>query len=86
MSVVGINEVFDDAVRYLKKNYPNVENVSMPYCSLTQDIGSGEKYYRAEVHFKIRGEIGGKTAVLKANSETGKVYWFQEGFTWQYWL
>jgi len=85
--VVGINEVFDNVVKYLKKNYPKVESVTMPYCSLTEDITTKEKYYRAQVRFKIsEQESVDKTAILKANPETGKVYWFQEGFGWAYWV
>ena len=82
---VGINEVFDNVVKYVKRNYPDVENVTMPYCVLTEEIDKKEKYYRAEVHFKISKEALAKTAVLKANAENGKVYWFKEGFTWKFW-
>ncbi len=84
--VVGVNEVFDNVVRYLKMNYPSIENVSMPYCSLYEEIPSHEKYYRGEVHFKLRGEIFEKTAILKASIEDAKVFWFQEGYTWQHWI
>ena len=83
---VGINEVFDNVVRYLKRNYPNVENITMPYCALYEEIGTKEKYYRAEVHFKVGKEIFTKKAILKANTETGKVYWFKEGSTWTHWI
>ena len=81
----GINEVLDNVVRYLKRTYPNVANVSMPYCVLTQDLTTKERYYRAEVHFRVGKEIFEKTAILKANAENGKVYWFQEGYTWKFW-
>lgn len=83
---VGINEVFDNVVKYLKRNYPKVKDISMPYCVLTTDSDGTEEYYRAEVHFQIGGAIYTKTAILKASAETGKVYWFQEGFTWKFWI
>lgn len=83
--VAGINDVFDNVVKYIKKNYSKAKSISMPYCVLTEDLATKERYYRAQVHFNKGGQLFSTTAILKANVETGKVYWFQEGFTWQYW-
>ena len=84
--VVGINVIFDNVVRYLRKNYPDSEDISMPYCALSQEILSDETYYRAQVSFKRKTDVFTKTAILKANPENGTIYWFKEGYTWQNWL
>jgi hypothetical protein len=83
---VGINEVFNNVVKYLKRNYPKAEDISMPYCALIEKTDTENEYYRAEVHFKLSGDFLGKTAVLKANPKDGAVYWFQLGYTWKHWI
>ncbi|MEM0328366.1 MAG: hypothetical protein QXN53_07325 [Thermoproteota archaeon] len=82
--VVGVSVVFDKLGEYLKKNYKDLVNYSMPYCSLYEDVVKGEKYYRANVHFRRQGDVIDRVACVKADSETGEITYFIEGRFWLY--
>lgn len=43
---VSAGEVFDSVKIYLQKNYSDLENVTMPYCSLYEDTLEKKTYYR----------------------------------------
>ena len=83
---VGATEVFEKVKQYLQKNYPDLESFTMPYCSLYESVLEKKKYYRVQVNFKRKGDILTRSAILQANSETGAIEMFKEGFTWTYWI
>lgn len=83
---VGAGDVFEKVKQYLEKNYPNLESFTMPYYSLYESMLEKKKYYRVEIAFKRKGDLFNRSAILKANPETGEIEMFKEGFTWQSWI
>jgi len=81
---IGINEVMDNVVRFLKKNHPEAKDIIMTYCELIPyDDIIDNMYYRAEIKYIKDDSIDENTvAIIKANADTGKVYFFQEGYHW----
>jgi len=81
--VVGMNEVFDNFVRYLRKAYPMAHDIKLTYFQLGTDK-EGESY-RGEVEFRAN-ELENETtsAIFRANIENGKIYFYQEGYHWEH--
>jgi len=82
--VVGVSEVFDKMSEYLKKNYPDLESFTMPYCSLSENEKG--KHYRIQISFKRKGQTYPQTAIALADAETGNIIKFEEGFIWRFWI
>ncbi len=82
---VGAGEVFDKVKQYLQKNYPNLESLTMPYCSLYEGIFEKTRYYRVQVSYRLKGDTFNRSAILQANPDTGEIEMFKDGFTWTYW-
>lgn len=83
---VGAGEVFDKVKQYLEKNYPDLESVTMPYCSLYESTLEKKTYYRVQISYKRKGDSWNRSAILQANPNTGEIEMFKDGFTWNYWL
>lgn len=81
--VVGATEIFDKINAYVRKQYPDITQLSMPYCSLSVDEKG--KHYRIQINFLRKGELFFKSAVATADPDTGTVTMYKEGYTWQYW-
>jgi hypothetical protein len=81
---VGASEIFDKMSEYLRKNYPDIESFTMPYCSLSEDEKG--KYYRVQISFKRKGQLWSQTAIARANADNGNIEMFKEGFTWTFWI
>ena len=82
--VAGASEIFDKMGAYLKRNYPDLESFTMPYCSLAEDEKG--KHYRVQISLKRKGQSWSQTAVARANVDSGDIEMFKEGFTWTYWV
>jgi len=87
--VVGSNEIFDEMGKYLKRNYKNLVDFEMPYCSLQVGL-DGCKVYRVQVNLRLRGSRAGmrnsKSAIAEVDPTTGKILKFKDGYTWQFWV
>ena len=80
----SVTQVFDKVGEYLKKNYKNLENYTLPYCSLYEEISTKQKYYRANIKYKLQGDTYQRMACVKASAETGDIEYFTEGKYWIY--
>ena len=83
---VGASDVFEKAKEYLGKNYPDLQSFAMPYCTLYEDTVGKRRYYRVQISYRQKGDLFDRPAILQANSETGAIEMFKEGFTWSYWV
>lgn len=82
--VVGANDVFEKISDYVRKQYSDIEELSMPYCSLAED--KEERYYRVQISFRRKFDIFYRSAIAKADPTTGDITMYKEGFTWRFWL
>ncbi len=57
-----------------------------PYCALTVERETGRKYYKFEIHYKIKGQDFTKRAIGKAEHSDGPIPIFQDGEEWISWL
>lgn len=80
----SVTQVFDKVGEYLKKNYENLENYTMPYCSLYEDTIKKKRYYRANINFKLKDDSYSRIACIKASVETGDIEYFIAGKHWTY--
>ena len=83
--VVGIDVVHKKMAEYLRANYGDkLESFEIPYVSLYSS--EKETYYRIEVRFKKKDDPLWRSAIAKADPETGDIIMFKEGYRWEYWL
>ena len=76
--------IFDIAKKNLAQSYPNVRNVTMPYCSLYQDIPNKKEYYRVQLNYKRGMDRYDRSAIFQIDPESGEVEWFKDNYNWTY--
>ena len=76
---VGLNEVFDEVAKYLKKAYPNCCGLKLTYLELADF--DDEIVFRGEVIYNENKDAEITEAIFQANPD-GTITYFQEGHRW----
>jgi len=79
------DQVFEIARRNLSESYPNVENITMPYCSLYQDLSTKRNYFRVQLNYKRGIDRYNRSAIFQIDPESGDVEFFKDNYNWTYW-
>lgn len=78
-------EVFEIARQNLNQSYPNIQYVTMPYCSLYQDIPSKKRYFRVQLNYRRGIDKYDRSAIFQIDPESGEVEFFKDNYNWTYW-
>lgn len=80
---VGLNEIFDEVVRYLKRAYPECCKIKLTYLNIKEN--EEDQYYFGEIQYQgDESPNSGTFAVFKADPKNGTIFHFQEGVEWKH--
>lgn len=83
--VVGATTIHKKLEEYLLRNYKDIEEWRITFCVLETKFETDEPdYYKVNVEFRRKGDKWGKTALVKADPETGEITEFKEGWYWRF--
>lgn len=81
--VISASDILDRLTELLKKQWPRGGGFRMPYCSLTEDPITKDRFFRVEIAYRRKPEDWAEThAIARVESESGSVLFFRDGANW----